>query len=198
MNILSISASAKGGKSHSNLLIKEIIKKLKSKYEDISIVKKDLVAQKIPHLDETYLNAFQSDQEYMGVFHNQAVKFINNSIEEIKAADIMVIGVPVYNFSIPSCLKAWIDHVVRAYKTFEYRNSKPVGLLKNKKVYLAVSSGGIYSSGDDSVREYAEPYMRLILNFIGISDITTFRIEGTAVSNYKKDAVEKGLASVVI
>ena len=198
MNILSIMSSANGSKSCSNLLIGEIVKKLKVKYENATMVEKNLVSLEIPHLNETYLNAFQSDLEYIGLVNNQVVKFINQSIDEIKNADIIIIGVPVYNFSIPSCLKAWIDHIVRAHTTFEYRNGKAVGLLKNKKVYLAVSSGGIYSIGENKKQDFAEPYMRLILNFIGLSDITTFRIEGTASSSHKKTAVEKGLLSVLI
>lgn len=113
-------------------------------------------------------------------------------------ADIIVIGVPIYNFNIPSALKAWLDHLVRAGKTFSYQTGRPEGLVKDKKVYLAIASGGVYSDGPMKSYDFAEPYLRAVLGFIGITDITTFRVEGTNVPDLKETALQKGIESVVI
>ncbi|HEY8958316.1 FMN-dependent NADH-azoreductase, partial [Chitinophaga sp.] len=112
--------------------------------------------------------------------------------------DIVVIAVPVYNFNIPSALKAWIDHVVRAGRTFSYGADGPKGLLKDKKIYLAIASGGVYSDGPLKAIDYTEPYLKTVFGFIGLHDVTTFRVEGVSSPELKETALQKGLESVVV
>ena len=102
----------------------------------------------------------------------------------------------MYNFGIPSTLKAWIDHIVRAGVTFRYSDGFPEGLIKNKKVYLAISSGGVYSEGPMKSYDFTEPYLRTALGFIGLTDITVFRVEGTFVPGVKETALPKAIDSV--
>jgi FMN-dependent NADH-azoreductase len=120
------------------------------------------------------------------------------AVDQLMANDIIVISLPVYNFSLPSALKAWIDHIVRAGKTFKYGNGSAEGLLVGKKVYLAIASNGVYSEGPYKAYDFAEPYLRFILGFIGLRDVKTFRVEGTSMPDLKDTAVEKGLASVAV
>jgi FMN-dependent NADH-azoreductase len=114
-------------------------------------------------------------------------------------ADAVVLGVPIYNFAIPSALKTWIDHVARVGRTFKYgAHGSPEGLVKGKKVYLAVASGGIYSEGPMKAFDFAEPYLKAVLGFLGMTDIRTFRAEGTAIPNIKETALAKAIESVRI
>src|SRR5581483_12149622 len=100
----------------------------------------------------------------------------DENIRAVQDADILVIGAPMYNFSIPSALKAWIDHVVRRGVTFSYSDKGPEGLVKGKKVYVAISSGGVFSEGMLKTMDFVEPYLRTVLGFIGLTDIRFFRV----------------------
>ncbi|HYM04716.1 MAG TPA: NAD(P)H-dependent oxidoreductase, partial [Stellaceae bacterium] len=104
-------------------------------------------------------------------------------IAEVEVADTIVLAVPMYNFAIPSTLKAWIDHVARAGRTFRYTAAGPEGLLKGKKVFVVTGRGGIYS-GDvpAKIMDFQEPYLRAVLGFLGLDDVTFIHVEGLKVS----------------
>ena len=103
-------------------------------------------------------------------------------IGELVTADVIVLAVPMHNFGIPSTLKAWIDHVVRAGRTFIYSEGGPEGLLKGKRLILVLASGGVYSNGPAKQLDFQEPYLRAVLGFIGLTDIEVVRVEGVAMS----------------
>ncbi len=103
-------------------------------------------------------------------------------IDELRAADILVLAAPMHNFGIPSTLKAWIDHVVRAGRTFSYTSKGPVGLLTGKRAILVLATGGVYSDGPAKAFDFQEPYLRTILGFMGITDVDVVRVEGVATS----------------
>jgi FMN-dependent NADH-azoreductase len=107
-----------------------------------------------------------------------------------------VIGVPLYNFGIPSTLKSWVDHIARSGLTFSYGDGTPKGLVTNKKVYLAIASGGIYSDGPMQSFDFTEPFLRKLLGFLGMNDITTFRVEGTGMPQLSETALPKALGQV--
>ncbi len=113
-------------------------------------------------------------------------------IEELEAADTIVLAAPMYNFTISSTLKAWIDHVARAGRTFRYTANGPEGLLKGKQVFVVTGRGGIYT-GDAPARvlDFQEPYLRGILGFLGLTDVTFIHVEGLNIS---PEAAEKGFA----
>jgi FMN-dependent NADH-azoreductase len=127
-----------------------------------------------------------------------AIRHSDENIHAVKEADILVIGAPMYNFAIHSTLKAWIDHIVRKGETFNVTEKGAEGLVKGKKVYVALSSGGIYSEGPWKEMDFVEPYLRSILGFIGLTDITFVRVEGLNVPGVKDGALEKAIASITI
>ena len=112
-------------------------------------------------------------------------------IDELKAADVLIIGSPMYNFTVPSTLKSWIDHVAIAGQTFQYTPTGPKGLLEGK-AYLALSSGGVYSQGPFSAVEHLGTYLIAILGFLGIKDVEVVRAEGVA---YGPEQDEAAMAS---
>lgn len=103
---------------------------------------------------------------------------------------------PLYNFSIPATLKAWIDQIARAGETFPYADGAPKGLLTGKKVYLAIASGAVYSEGLYKDYDFTESYLRAVLGFMGLTDITVFRTEGTMIPGLKETALPKAVATV--
>jgi FMN-dependent NADH-azoreductase len=189
-------SSAKGNNSFSIKLANVIIDKLLTAYPDSHVKTHDLTANPLPHLHENQLTAFFTPEEKRTDDHKELVSYSDQAIQDLKEADFIVIGVPLYNFNIPSALKAWVDHIVRSGITFNYVDGAPMGLVTNKKVYLAMASGGIYSEGPMKPYDFAEPFMRFILSFIGLKDITTFRVEGTAMPQLKDVAFPKAVEEV--
>ncbi|HEY9002424.1 MAG TPA: NAD(P)H-dependent oxidoreductase [Mucilaginibacter sp.] len=196
--ILNVISSARGAASNSTQLVNAINEKLISQYPGSAVKVRDLVEHHYPHLEESHLNAFYAPAENATQESKEAAKHSNEAIEEVFEADIIVIGVPIYNFNIPSALKAWLDHIVRAGKTFSYQSGRPEGLIKDKKVYLAIASGGIYSDGPMKSYDFAEPYLRTLFGFLGVTDITTFRVEGVNMPDLKETALQKGIESIVL
>ncbi|HLZ15476.1 MAG TPA: NAD(P)H-dependent oxidoreductase [Cyclobacteriaceae bacterium] len=194
--ILNIVSSVKGDDSFSIKLSNAVVEKITSIYPGSRIHTHDLTQSPFPHLVETHFMSFYTPHEKRTDKHKEAVLHSDEAIKELMEADILVIGVPLYNFGIPSTLKAWIDHIARSGVTFRYTDGRPEGLLKNKKVYLAIASGGVYSEGPMKSYDFTEPYLRAVLGFIGLTDITTFRVEGTVVPGMKETALPKALSRV--
>lgn len=196
--ILEVISSARGAASNSTQLTHTIIEKLKAQYPGSTVTQRDLVQKKYPHLEESHITAFFTPPESETDAYRTAVQHSDEAIREVEEADILVIGVPVYNFGIPSALKAWIDHLVRAGKTFSYGADGPKGLLKDKKVYLAIASGGVFSEGPLKSIDFTEPHLRTVFGFIGLHDVTTFRVEGVSNPELRETALQKGLESVMV
>ncbi|MDR7128122.1 FMN-dependent NADH-azoreductase [Algoriphagus sp. 4150] len=196
MKILHLITSTRGNDSVSNRLGNAIIERLQKQFPISEVKKKNLAKSPLPHLGEVHLTSFFTPAKDRTPQLAQAVIHSDDAIAELNMTDILVIDVPMYNFSIPSTLKSWIDHIARAGITFRYTESGVEGLVKNKKVYLAIASGGIYSEGIMKEVDFTESYLRNILGFIGINDITVFRAEGLAIPKIKEIAFPKALRSV--
>lgn len=194
--ILHIISSPRGKDSLSIKLGNAIIEKIQAENPGSTVTEYNLVHQQFPHLEEAHLASFFTPAENRTADNLEAIRHSDEAIDAIKDADILVIGAPLYNFTIHSSLKAWIDHIVRSGITFSYGENGPQGLLENKKVYIAVSSGGVYSEGAGQAYDFVVPYMKHILGFIGLTDVTIFRIEGTAIPGNLEAAVQKGIASI--
>ncbi|NMH26580.1 FMN-dependent NADH-azoreductase [Flavobacterium silvaticum] len=180
MNILNIISSARGQESQSNQLGSFVIQKLLETYPESTVKTRNLTQTLYPHMEAVQLEAFYATAENATPRIIEAQHFAVDAIAELFEADIIVINTPMYNFGIPSALKAWIDQVVKVGKTFSFENGHLQGLLSSRKAYLAIASGFIFSEGDYKNFDYTEPYLKAVLNFIGISHVKTFRIEGTA------------------
>ncbi|PSK89584.1 FMN-dependent NADH-azoreductase [Taibaiella chishuiensis] len=198
MNILHLVSSPRGEASASIQLGNAIVQQLQARYPGGTLVTRDLATAPFPHLEEQHLASFFTPPEARNEAQAAAASPSEQAIAELQQADAIVIGVPMYNFNLPSTLKAWIDHVVRAGLTFSYSEAGPSGLLQHKKVYLALASGGIYSEGPMKTVDFSEPYLRHMLSFIGLSDITTYRAEGLALPDRKDTALEKAIQAIAV
>ncbi|MGB5166562.1 MAG: NAD(P)H-dependent oxidoreductase [Woeseiaceae bacterium] len=166
-NILEVAASARRDTSVSRMLSTDLIDALTARHDDVTHERRDL-ADGIPFVDEAWVEANFTPDETRTAAHRQALAYSDELVEELARADVLVIGVPIYNFSVPASLKAWIDMVARARKTFRYTENGPRGLLEGKKAYLVVATGGVPVG---SPVDFATPYLRHALKFIGISDV---------------------------
>lgn len=198
MKILHLISSPRGAASFSIKLGNAIVEKLQLTNPGSTVTTRDLSQTRFPHLEEVHLQSFFTPAEARSPELLEAVKHSDEAIAELQAADAIVIGAPMYNFSIHSSLKAWIDHISRANVTFSYSEKGAEGLVKNKKVYLAISSGGIYSEGAMKPYDFTESYLRTLLGFLGMTDITVFRAEGLNIPNVKDQALEKAIESIAV
>jgi len=198
MNILHIISSPRGEASFSIKLGNAIIEKLQLENPGSTVKTHDLTQTAFPHLEEVHLNSFFTPAESRSPELVEAVKHSDTAIAEIHDADVIVIGAPVYNFNIHSTLKAWIDHIARANVTFSYSAQGPEGLIKNKKVYLAISSGGIYSEGPMTAFDFTAPYLKAVLGFLGMTDVTVVRVEGVSIPDLQATALDSAIENIVL
>jgi FMN-dependent NADH-azoreductase len=189
-NILHLNTSIRSNGSHSRSLSGEFLAKWRAAQPDDVVVERDLASHPVPHLDEVTMGAFFTPAEQRSAQQNGAVQLSEQLIAELQAADVIVIGAPMYNFSVSSSFKAWIDHVARAGVTFKYTETGPVGLLQGKKVYVFTARGGVYSHGPAMSMDFHETYLRAVLGFIGLRDVTFIHTEGLGMG---EAAVERAL-----
>jgi len=184
-NILRIDASARYADSVTRSLTDEIINQLASS-GPISVMVRD-VAQGLPFVDEAWVGANFTPPENRSETQRAILAESDALVEELQSADTLIIGLPIYNFGIPASLKAWIDMIARARLTFKYTENGPVGLLTGKKAIIAIASGGI---NVDSDIDFATPYIRHALAFIGIHDVTVIASDAMG-----RDADKKRVAA---
>lgn len=167
LNVLAISTSAKKEGSISRTLTADLLRALEDKHGDVNLVERDL-ADGLPFIDSAWVEANFTAEEDRTERHRQTLEGSDALVAELEAADLLVLGAPIYNFSIPAVLKAWIDMVTRARLTFRYTESGPEGLLTGKKAIVIVPSGGVPVG---SAVDFSTPYLRHALAFIGITDV---------------------------
>jgi FMN-dependent NADH-azoreductase len=189
MQLLHIDSSVLGPHSASRALSAEIVARQVALHPGVNVIHRDLAADAARHLSSAHLAAWQGgtvEDVALGLDIAKGGAYL----EELLAADIIVIGAPMYNFSIPSQLKAWIDRVVVAGKTFRYGANGAEGLLsKNTKVFIASSRGNVYTAGSPAAAlEHHESYLTGVLSFIGLTDVTVVRAEGLAFGAEAKEA----------
>ena len=198
MHILHIISSPRSN-SYSVRLGHQIVEKLLAAHPDSTVHERNLTIHPLPHLEEVYVQGIFTPAEARTPQQQAAVRHSDTVIAEVLAADVLVIGAPMYNFSIPSALKAWLDHLVRAGVTFSYGATGPQGLLTGKKVYLALASGGVYSEGSAMAGyDFMAPYLKPVLGFIGLTDVEVVRVEGTSMPELEPTALTKAMESVAV
>jgi FMN-dependent NADH-azoreductase len=199
--ILIVESSPRGTESASRKLTTKVRERLEVQYPEAKVVVRDLAKDKLPHLDLPTLKAISTKDPAEAESLKEALHLSDQLTEELLASDVIVIASPMWNFGIPSSLKAWIDHVVRAGKTFNYAGAGVEGLAKGKKAILVLASGGVFSEGPWKTWDTVEPYLRQILGFIGIDDVQTVRAEGmniTPLAIYAVPNGEKAVEALVI
>jgi FMN-dependent NADH-azoreductase len=190
--VLLIRSSLFGDQSKSSQIAGEFVAAWRRAHPGAVVTERTLTPTSMPHLTLDALAALMTPAEQRTPEQADSVAFGDRLIEELEAADTIVLAAPMYNFSIPSTLKAWIDHVARAGRTFRYTASGPEGLLKGKKLFAITGRGGVYS-GDSPARafDFQEPYLRGVLGFLGLTDVSFIHVEGLKVS---PEAAEAGMA----
>ncbi|WP_262028040.1 FMN-dependent NADH-azoreductase [Microvirga sp. Mcv34] len=189
---LVITSSALGEASVSSQLVAETVALLRSHDPALRVIARDLGRNPVPHLDIDSVTALRG-AEPSNYAQVTALSLSADLIAELKAADILVIGAPMYNFGMPSTLKAWFDHVLRAGITFSYSEGGPEGLLKGKRAVVVQSRGGLYSEGPAQALDSQEPHLRNLLAFMGITDVTFLRAEKLA---FGPEAREQAIEAV--
>ena len=178
--VLHIDSSVRHTGSVSRQLGGEFIAKWKAANPSDMIVTRDLAAAPLPHLTEQLIGAYFTPPDQRTADQAHTIKLSDALVDELLAADTIVIGAPMYNFSVTSGLKAWIDHIARVGRTFSYGANGPQGLVTGKKVYVFVASGGVYSEGPAAVYDHLTTYLRATLGFLGMTDITFIVAEGVS------------------
>ena len=191
-NLLFVTSSLFGQDSRSTRIATEFVSAWKAANIPARVVRRDLAQDAIPHLNLEHFGAWTTAPDQRSERQQAIAQESDPLLEEVEAADVIVIAAPMYNFSISSTLKAWIDHITRAGRTFRYTANGPEGLLKNKKVYVVTARGGIYT-GESPAKAYdfQEPYLRAILGFNGLTDVTFIHVEAQKVS---PEAAEASIA----
>ena len=167
MKVLEVSASGRHHDSVSRMLTQEIIDALETRDGKITLTRRDL-STGIPLVDERWIQANFTAADERTLTQRDALAESDALVAELEAADVVVIGTPIYNFGVPAALKAWIDMIARAKLTFRYTPNGPEGLLTGKKAYVVIASGGVPV---DSPIDFATPYLRHALAFVGITDV---------------------------
>ncbi len=178
MNILQINSSARTEGSHSTRMASALVERLRAGYPDATVTLRDLARTPHPPLDEAAMAAQMTPAAKRTPAQAARVAQDDAVIAEIQAADVVVLGVPMYNFGVPAQLKNWIDAIARAQVTFRYTATGPEGLLTGKKVYIALTRGGKYR---DTAADTQVPYLRMVLGFLGMGDVQFFYAEGLAM-----------------
>jgi FMN-dependent NADH-azoreductase len=177
MRILQIKSSVFNGNGQSSRLADEFVALLREQHAEAKLIQRDLVADPVPHLDGARAGAFFAKPEERTPEQRAVIAYSDALIDELRRADVLVLGLPMYNFGVPSQLKAWFDHIARAGETFKYTEKGPVGLLTGKKAYVFATRGGLY--GDDHSQS---EFVRQFLGFLGITDVEFVYAEGLAIS----------------
>jgi FMN-dependent NADH-azoreductase len=193
MKLLHIDSSILGTGSVSRLFSGEIVKAQRRVHHGLEIIYRDLAANPLQHLSAAHLAARHAgtpptsglDVEAGGV-----------ALAEFLAADIIVIGLPMYNFSVPTQFKAWVDRISVAGITFRYTEKGPIGLAGGKKVFVASSRGGAYTASDRAFLDHQESYLRAALGFMGITDITIIRAENVSIPDLRDKSIESARAQI--
>ena len=198
MQILHIDSSITGANSVTRELTADIVASLKQANADAKVDYLDLAANAPAHLGAQSLG-FRTGQEATTDVERQENAVTKALLEQFLAADVVVVGAPFYNFTIPTQLKAWFDRIAQAGHTFKYTATGPVGLAGNKKVIIASARGGAYSTSEaGQAMEHQESYLKVIFGFMGVTDFTIVRAEGVAMGPEAKAAAMQAAKDQIV
>jgi FMN-dependent NADH-azoreductase len=194
-NILFVTSSPRRPGSYSNQVASALVEKLEAATPGAIVTVRDLAKEPLPHVDDEFVAAIRGPAGPQSDGQREIARRSDALVDELLAADTVVIAAPMINFTIPTTLKSWIDYVARAGRTFSYSESGPKGLVSGKRVFLVVARGGVYS--DKAHYDFQLPYLRHVLAFLGMTDVEVIDVEGTAFGPEAADrAVAAALARV--
>jgi FMN-dependent NADH-azoreductase len=194
INIVEIAAGARRTGSSSRALSGNLVDALRQRHGNVTLVKRDL-ADGLPLVDAAWIEANFTPDEDRTAAHREALAISDELVGELNEADVIVIAVPMYNFNIPAALKAWIDMIARARLTFRYTENGPRGLLDGKKAYVVITTGGVPIG---SPMDFATPYLRHALGFVGIDDVELIAADGlNSDAENSMDAARAKIAEVI-
>jgi FMN-dependent NADH-azoreductase len=185
MKVLKINSSLYGESGQSSQLATQFIGALREREPDLALVERDLAAEPVPHLDAARFAAFLAKPEQRSAEQQAVAAYSDALIDELREADVVVLGLPMYNFGVPSQLKAYFDHVARAGVTFRYTDQGPAGLLTGKKAYVFATRGGAHAG---TPRDTESAYVRQFLAFLGIAEVEFVYAEGLAMGPAPREA----------
>ena len=188
MNILHISSSARGNASYSNRVAGGVVGEISARNPGVAVTLRDLARDPLPHIDDDFVAATRSPAGPQSERQRSLLAQSDALVDELLAADVIVIAAPMINFTIPSNLKTWIDYVARAGRTFSYSEKGPQGLVTGKQVILVVARGGVYAG--NPALDFQVPYLKSVLGFLGMTDVEVIEVEGTA---FGPDGAEKAV-----
>lgn len=197
-NILHIISSPRAEISASRKLGNAVVKRIQEKYSDAVVKERDLTKELVPILEEKHINTFFSPAESHSPEQAEINEYSTGLISELQEADIIVVDSPMYNFSVPASLRAYFDFTSRAGYTFKYDENGPKGLLNDKKLYIAFTSGNIYSEGPFQIYDSNVPYLKNVFGFYGVTDVSVFRAEGLAIPGMMETSLEKAIDNITI
>jgi FMN-dependent NADH-azoreductase len=190
MSILLVTSSPRGAASYSTRIATDLAEKLHAADPAGALVVRDLVANPLPHIDPDYSAGIYTPAEARTPRQSEVVGASDAALDELFAADTVILATGLINFNISSNLKSWVDHIARSGRSFSYGEAGPKGLVTGKKVYIVLASGGVYSEGALVQLDHAVPYLKSVLGFLGMTDVEVIRIEGVGMG---PDAVTAAL-----
>jgi FMN-dependent NADH-azoreductase len=182
--LLQINASINSADGQSSKMAAQFVAAFRQRHPDAQIVQRDVAADPVPHLTAERFGAFITAAEQRSAAQRAVVQYSDTLIEEIRRAEVIVLGLPMYNFGLPSQLKAYFDHIARAGVTFRYTEKGPVGLLGGKKAYVFAARGGLYAGSPLDTQTH---YIRDFLGFLGITEVEFIYAEGLAISAQSRE-----------
>ena len=196
MKLLRIDSSARRN-SVSRQLTGRFVEAWQQEHPDGTVIERNLATTALPHITDEWVHAVYSDPATLTTEQKLVLQLSDELVEELVQADAIVIGAPMYNFAIPAPLKAWIDQIVRVGKTVLFAAGGPQGILKGKKVYVVTSRGGAFRPGTPTERfDHQEPYLRHILAFIGLTDVTFIHAENQKPGEQAEVAKAAAIAQI--
>jgi len=192
MNILYVTSSPRGSASYSNRVAANVLDELTAPNPGTTVTLRDLAREPLPHIGDDFVAATRGPNGPQTDAQRALLARSDELVDELFAADVIVIAAPMINFTIPTNLKAWIDYVARAGRTFRYSEKGPEGLVKGKQVIIVAARGGVYSAGPGSALDFQLPYLKSVLAFLGMTEVEVLEVEGTA---YGPEAAEKAVVA---
>jgi len=184
--LLQINTSLNNGNGQSSQLANQFVAAFRERHPDAKIIVRDVAAaDPVPHLDAERFGAFTAKPAERNARQQAVVAYSDALIDELRQAEVIVLGLPMYNFGVPSQLKAYFDHIARVGVTFKYSDKGPVGLLTGKKVYVFAARGGLYAG---TPLDTQTGHVRDFLGFIGLQDVEFVYAEGLAISPQSREA----------